>query len=133
MLSYNSKWIYFYKVGDIFLLFFFQNFLLFACIFWGLTWAGEYFYKRKNHDAKKQFYECGFKVSTDTDIQFNLSFTLLCVFLVLYDLEFTLLIPFFFNHLFLTVSSLVVFFVFMLFIFLSLIYDWQNNAFNWQI
>lgn len=122
-----------YRVGDIFLLFFFQNFIIFSFIFWGLTWAGEYFYKQKNHDAKKQFYECGFKVSTDTDIQFNLSFTLLCVFLVLYDLEFTLLIPFLFNFTFITQASIFVFFFFVLLIFLSLIYDWQNNAFNWQI
>ncbi len=120
-------------MGDIFILFFFNNFLVFALIFWGLTWAGEYFYKRKNHDAKRQFYECGFKVSTDTDIQFNLSFTLICVFLVLYDLEFTLLIPFLFNVSFLTSASILVFFSFMLLIFVSLIYDWQNNAFNWQI
>jgi NADH:ubiquinone oxidoreductase subunit 3 (subunit A) len=110
-------------VGDIFLLFFFEKFLLFYFIFWGLTWAGEYFYKKKNHDAKRQFYECGFKVSTDTDIQFNLSFTLLCVFLVLYDLEFTILIPFLFNSAFITSTSIFVFFFFMLLIFLSLIYD----------
>lgn len=121
------------RVGDIFLLFFFQNFIFFSLIFWGLTWAGEYFYKKKNHDAKKQFYECGFKVSTDTDIQFNLSFTLLCVFLVLYDLEFTLLIPVLFNFTLVSIAGLVIFYVFVLLIFLSLVYDWQNNAFNWQI
>jgi NADH:ubiquinone oxidoreductase subunit 3 (subunit A) len=117
-------------VGDIFILFFFQNFVVFACIFWGLTWAGEYFYKQKKHDAKKQFYECGFKVSTDTDIQFNLGFTLLCVFLVLYDLEFTILIPFIFNFNFVSIHTIIGLYAFILLIFLSLLYDWQNNAFN---
>jgi len=110
-------------VGDIFILFFFENFILFSLIFFGLTWAGEFFYKKKNHDAKKQFYECGFKVTTDTDIQFNLSFTLLCVFLVLYDLEFTLLIPALFNFNFVTTASIGIMFFFVLLIFLSLIYD----------
>lgn len=46
---------------------------------------------------KKQYYECGFKVISDINIQINLNFILLCVFLILYDIEFTLLFPVLFN------------------------------------
>lgn len=119
-------------MGDILILFFIQNILLFTLIFWGLTWAGEYFFKKKNHIAKKQFYECGFKVTTDVDIQFNLNFSLLCIFLVLYDVEFLFLIPCFFNMGSLGTFSTVILLIFLLIIILSLIYDWQTNALSWQ-
>lgn len=52
---------------------------------------------KKNHIAKRQFYECGFKSLSELNVQINLNFTMLCVFLVLYDIEFTLLFPALFN------------------------------------
>lgn len=119
-------------MGDILIVFLLQNILLFSLIFWGLTWAGEYFYKKKSHVAKKQFYECGFKAVTDVDIQFNLNFTLLCVFLVLYDVEFVFLMPCFFNLYAINFFSYITLIVFITLIIMSLVYDWQMNALNWQ-
>lgn len=119
-------------MGDILVLFLIQNILIFALIFWGLTWAGEYFYKKKNHTAKKQFYECGFKVTNDVDLQFNFNFTILCIFLVLYDVEFIFLMPCLFNLFNITVYSYVILMLFLILILLSLVYDWQMNALNWQ-
>ena len=84
-------------MGDIIILFLIQNIVIFCLIFWVLTWIGEFYYKKKNHSTKRNFYECGFKSTSDVNIQINFNFSMICVFLILYDIEFTLLIPVFFN------------------------------------
>ena len=120
-------------MGDIVLIYLLQNILIFGVIFWLLTWGAEYFYSKKNHLTKKQFYECGFKANAELNIQININFPMLCIFLILYDIEFTLLLPLLFN---ISSISLIEFFLFVLFILLivlSLIYDWQFNALNWQV
>ena len=59
---------------------------------------------------KKQFYECGFKAISDINIQINLNFAMLCIFLILYDIEFTFLFPILFSY------TNIVFFQFFIFI-----------------
>ena len=120
------------KVGDIVLLYLFQNILVFVMIFWLLTWGGEYFYKVKNHAAKKQFYECGFKTISDLNIQININFAMLCIFLILYDVEFIFLFPFLFNVGVVGFFQVLIFFIFIILILMSLFYDWQTNALSWQ-
>lgn len=120
-------------MGGGFILFFFQHVFMFCIIFWLLTWAGEFFFKKKNHKTKKNFYECGFKSTVDINIQINFNFIILCVFLILYDVEFIFLIPFYTNLINLSMISLVILYVYILLILLSLIYDWQMNALNWQL
>lgn len=119
-------------MGDIVVLFLLQNIVVFSFIFWGLTWIGEYFFKKKNHDSKKKFYECGFKSTTDINIQINLNFSILCVFLILYDIEFTFLVPILINFTYTSFLEYFILSMFILIILLSLIYDWQMNALNWQ-
>jgi NADH:ubiquinone oxidoreductase subunit 3 (subunit A) len=88
-----------------------------------LTWVGEFFFKKKNHTTKRNFYECGFKSTTDINLQINFNFSMICVFLILYDIEFTLLIPIFFNlySVFLLQYTLMI--IFIILIILSLVYD----------
>jgi len=119
-------------LGDIVVLFLIQNILTFSIIFWLLTWAGEFFYKKKNHLTKRNFYECGFKSTTDVNIQINFNFSIICVFLILYDIEFTLLIPIFFNLYYIFLIQFILVILFIVLIIISLIYDWQMNALNWQ-
>lgn len=119
-------------MGDIVVFFLLQNILIFCLIFWFLTWAGNYFFKKKNQFFKNKFYECGFNTLTDINIQINLNFTLLCVFLILYDIEFTFMYPILFNILHINFLSFSILIIFILLILFSLIYDWQNNALNWQ-
>lgn len=97
-----------------------------------MTWACEYFYKKRNHTSKKQIYECGFKSYDSLNIQINLNFSLLCVFLILYDLEFVLLIPILFNIHNITIFQFVILFIFFILLIISLVYDWQNQALIWQ-
>jgi NADH:ubiquinone oxidoreductase subunit 3 (subunit A) len=119
-------------MGDILVIFLIQNVLIFVIIFWFLTWGAEYFYTKKNHITKKQFYECGFRTLSELNIQINLNFSLLCVFLILYDVEFTFLFPILFNFSFSTFWEVFILFLFLYFIIISLYYDYLNNSLSWQ-
>lgn len=119
-------------MGDIVMLFFLQNIIVFSFIFWGLTILGSYFYKKKNHKTKRSFYECGFKSFSDVNIQINLNFIMICVFLILYDIEFTFLFPILFNFSDLFFYQFVLFIIFLFFIIISLYYDILTNSLGWQ-
>lgn len=120
-------------MGDIVILFFFENIFIFCMIFWGLTWFGEYFYKVKTQTPKNQFYECGFKSINDINVESNFSFIIFASFLVLYDVEFLFLIPLAFNLTFVGTQQIVTLIIFLFFFLFSLFYDWQMKALNWQI
>ena len=119
-------------MGDIVMLFFIQNIFVFSLIFWGLTVLGSFFYRKKNHFMKKQFYECGFKSFSDINLQLNINFILLCVFLILYDIEFTFLFPMLFSYSNILFFQFWIYLTFIFLILLSLYYDIQANALNWQ-
>ncbi len=108
--------------------FFIQHVFIFSLIFWVLTWAAEYFFKKKNVKTKAQFYECGFKSISELNIQINLNFSIICVFLILYDVEFIFLYPLFFNFFFLNITIFYTFLIFFFFILYSLIYDVIQNS-----
>lgn len=121
-----------FRMGDIVMLFFVQNIIIFSVIFWGLTVLGSYFYKKKNHKTKRNFYECGFKSTSDLNFQINLNFIMICIFLVLYDIEFTFLFPVLFNLTSVFFFQYIIFLVFIFLIILSLYYDIVLNALSWQ-
>ena len=108
------------------------NVVIFCMIFWVLTIFGEQYYKKREHASKKQYYECGFKSLSANHIGVNINFTLLAVFLILYDVEFVLLYPALFNFSIIVFSQYVFFIIFIVFILISLYYDYQVNALNWQ-
>lgn len=119
-------------MGDIVVLFLIQNVLMFTIIFWMLAWGSEYFFTNKNHLTKKQFYECGFRNLSELNIQINLNFSMMCVFLILYDVEFTLLFPLLFNFWNIYILEFTFLFLFLFLIVMSLYYDWQFNTLSWQ-
>lgn len=120
-------------MGDLVLFFFLQNVLVFSIIFWLLLFISSYFYKIKNHLSKKHFCECGFKSLSDLNIQININFIMLAVFLILYDIEFTLLFPLLFNSFYVNILQYYYFSIFILLIIASLYYDTQTNSLNWQL
>lgn len=119
-------------MGGVVIFWLLNNILIFSIIFWLLTWVGEYFYKKKNQTSKKKFYECGFKSINDINIQINLNFSILCVFLILYDVEFIFILPAVMNIMFFSLTNYILLCVFIYLIIISLIYDIQMNAMNWQ-
>ena len=102
-------------------------------IFWLLTWIAEYFFSSKNNKQKHQTYECGFKSISELNIQLNLNFSLVCVFLILYDVEFIFMYPFFFNFFLVNHVAFLLFLFFTFFIFYSLVYDNVQNTLSLQI
>ena len=119
-------------MGDIVVFYLIQNIVIFGIIFWLLSWGAEYFFTNKTHLTKKQFYECGFKTLSELNIQINLNFTMLCVFLILYDVEFTMIFPLLFNFTQVTFFEYFIFIIFLLLILVSLVYDWQMHTLNWH-
>ena len=119
-------------MGDVILIVFFKNILIFSLIFWILLVVCGFFYKIKNQTSKRHFCECGFKSLSDLNIQINVNFIMLCVFLILYDIEFTLLFPILLNSLLVSVLQYIIFILFIILILASLLYDWQVNALTWQ-
>jgi NADH:ubiquinone oxidoreductase subunit 3 (subunit A) len=116
------------RMGSVIMMFFVQNVFLFCIIFWVITWLAEWFYSKKEQTAKKQFYECGFKSISDINIQLNLNFSLVCVFLILYDVEFTFLFPLLFNFSMLDNLSFYMFLFFVSLLILALVYDLSHTA-----
>lgn len=120
-------------MGDILVLWFFSNTLVFCWIFWILTFIGEYFYKKNSQPYKNQFYECGFLITNDIDIQIHFNFLLLAGFLIIYDIEFMFLLPFIFNVYYVSFIHFITLFLFLFLFLFSLFYDWNIKALNWQI
>ncbi len=114
------------------MLIFVQNILIFSLIFWVLTILGSFFYKKKKNKFKRNFYECGFKSISDINIQININFIMICVFLILYDIEFTFLFPVLFNFWLSDLYQFLLFSLFVFFILVSLYYDIMLNALSWQ-
>jgi NADH-ubiquinone oxidoreductase chain 3 len=121
------------RVGDVVVIFFLKNVLVFSLIFWALLLLSSYFYKIKNQKIKRHLCECGFKSLADINIQININFAMLCIFLILYDIEFTLLFPILFNIWNIGTVQYLYFLTFTLLIVASLFYDWQTNSLSWQI
>ncbi len=119
-------------MGDIIIFNLIQNVLTFGIIFWLLTWGAEYFYTNKQQLTKKQFYECGFKSISELNIQVNFNFFMLAVFLILYDIEFTLLFPVLFNFSIITFIEFFFFISFIALIIISLYYDYIHNVLSWS-
>jgi len=120
-------------VGDMVFFFFLKNVFIFSLIFWALLLLSSYFYKIKNQNSKKHFCECGFKSLSDINIQININFVMLCVFLILYDIEFILIFPILFNVTYINSIQFISLMIFILLILASLFYDWQTNSLSWQM
>ena len=82
--------------------------------------------------ARRDFYECGFRPTTQKTIRLPIQFILICVFFLLYDIELIFLFPYVsavtFTGLYDTLVLLFFFFIF----FLSLIVDFNKHALLWQ-
>ena len=113
---------------DFSIIFILQNIFLLMMLFWFLSWVGDKFYKSKNYTPMNEIYECGFLSTHSLKIQLNLPFILMAWLLILYDIEFFFLIPFFLNLSAVNSISIVIFWSFWLLIFISFTIDWFSPA-----
>ncbi len=121
------------KLTSIILMYTILHAILFSFIFWILTFLFKLFYSNKNYNYKLNFYECGFKSITNIKIYYNLNFILLILFILIYDGEFLLLIPFSLNiKINFLIASLVIIY-FLIWLIVTLIIDYIYNALDWQV
>lgn len=106
---------------------------LFSFIFWLLTFLSKIFYTNKYYNYKLNFYECGFKNITKQKISYELNYVMLVLFLLIYDGEFLVLIPFAFNTGLFSCESLLVLFIFFSWLLLALFIDYAFSALEWQL
>jgi len=118
---------------DLSLLFIFQNIIILLLVFWVLAWLGEKFFKIKFHKNTTVSYECGFINIQSNYVSLNFSFFFLTCLLIIYDIEFLFLIPFYFNMAGYTLISVLIYWVFFIFIFISLFIDWRTVLIDWLL
>jgi NADH:ubiquinone oxidoreductase subunit 3 (subunit A) len=115
-------------VVDLVFFFFLKNTLVISILFWLLTEGGNIFFDRIEYKNREDFYECGFKTTSDLNFNLNYSFFISAIFLILYDIELVLLIPFLFNYNIMSNASFFSFFFFVIIIFLTFVADVLTNT-----
>lgn len=108
------------------------NAFFFSFIFWILTFLAKKFYSNNYFNYKLNFYECGFKNLTKKKISYDLNYILLVLFLLIYDGEFLILIPFAFNSLYFSLNLVITLSFFLIWLLIALIYDYAFSALDWQ-
>ena len=78
--------------------------------------------------ARRDFYECGFRPTSQKPIRVPIQFLLICIFFLLYDIELVFLFPFVSTSTFLGVYDLLLITFFFLILFISLIVDFNRHA-----
>lgn len=109
------------------------NAIIFSFVFWILTFISKFYYSNKYYNLKLNFYECGFKSLTQFRVSYNINFLLLILFLLLYDGEFLIIIPFSLNVLVSNLSSYLILTYFLVWLYLTLLLDYIFNALDWQV
>lgn len=109
------------------------NAILFSFVFWILTFISKFYYSNKYYNSKLNFYECGFKSLTQFQINYSLNFILLVLFLLLYDGEFLILIPFSLNVLISNFTTFLLLFYFLVWLYITLLLDYIYSALDWQV
>lgn len=113
------------------IIFILENIFILMILFWVFSWLGDRFYKSKFYIATTEVYECGFITVHNLRLHFNFAYLLIAWLLILYDIEFFFLIPFFFNLSSFSTISVVLFWFFWLIIVLSFYFDWSSVVFRW--
>lgn len=110
------------------------NAIIFSFIFWFLTFVAKLTYSNKFYNYKLNFYECGFKTIIKKKPIFEINFVMILLFILIYDGEFLILIPFAMNNSVILNQELyiVVLFFFIWFL-ITLLIDYSYSTLEWQV
>lgn len=100
-------------------------------LFWLLSWLGDRFYKQKMYKSSENIYECGFNSTHSLRVTLNFGFFIIALLLILYDIEFFFLIPMYFNFYSYNSISIIIYWIFLIFVVLSFAIDWETVSFKW--
>jgi len=84
-----------------------------------------------NH-AKNSTYECGEVIKSPSRIQFNVSYYLVALVFVVFDIEVLFLVPWAVVFRELGIASYIEMMLFILILIFGLIYAWKKEVFRWQ-
>lgn len=113
------------------MIFLFNSIIIVVFILWIITFFG--FVYRKNFNNKEKFdvYECGFKTINNFSLELNYSTIVISMFLILYELELFLLVPFFFNIEFWNYWNSFILVLYMFVINMTIMLDVKFSALKW--
>lgn len=109
------------------------NAIVFSFIFWILTFLAKSLFSSKYYDYKLNFYECGFKNLTKKNISYEINYVMIVLFLLIYDGEFLILVPFVLNITKISVEVVICILVFVAWIIAALLFDYCFGALEWQV
>jgi len=109
------------------------NAIIFSFIFWILTFAAKSLFSNKYYDYKLNFYECGFKNITKKNIAYEVNYVMVMLFLLIYDGEFLILVPYALNLTRISLEVVICILVFIVWIVAALLFDYSLSALEWQI
>lgn len=109
------------------------NALIFSAIFWLLTFFAKATFSNKYSNYKLNFYECGFKNITKKKIAYEINYIMVILFLLIYDGEFLVLIPFCLSTQVKTLGVMCCLLLFTLWLVIALLFDYSLNALEWQV
>lgn len=78
--------------------------------------------------SRRDFYECGFRPTTQKPVRVPIQFLLICIFFLLYDIELVFLFPLTSVTTFVGLYDLSLLLFFVTLLFLSLILDYNRHA-----
>lgn len=82
--------------------------------------------------SRRDFYECGFRPTTQRPIRVPIQFLLICIFFLLYDIELVFLFPLVSASTFLGLYDVALLIFFFAVLLASLIVDFNRHALVWQ-
>lgn len=82
--------------------------------------------------ARRDFYECGFRPTTQRPIRVPIQFLLICIFFLLYDIELIFLFPLISVTTFIGLFDLALILFFFTALLVSLVIDFNRHALVWQ-
>lgn len=82
--------------------------------------------------ARRDFYECGFRPTTQKPIRVPMQFLLICIFFLLYDIELVFLFPLVSASTFLGLYDVLLLAFFFAMLLASLVVDFNRHALVWQ-
>ena len=83
--------------------------------------------------SRRDFYECGFRPTTQKPIRLPIPFLLICIFFLLYDIELIFLFPFVSTITFSGLVDVLLLFFFFTILLVSLMIDFSKHSLNWTI
>lgn len=118
-------------MGGVLTVFLFNSIIIVIILLWLITFLGFNFRKNFVNKEKYDVYECGFKTINNFNLELNYSTIIISMFLVLYEFEMFLLVPFFFNVDLWNYNNVIIIAIYLFSINMTLILDLKFNTLKW--